>query len=469
MTRGFRTLITLAILVAACTFLAGQQPNQQQLEQMRMEQQRQEAERRAAEQRQREEEARRKQFTDSIRALTPVDLSRTAPRQVTEPCLAQALTGGFTVDPRKVPLEEWLAKGETTQFSWKVQVQKPRLRIDQRYEIAYNVTVQGKDLQWSKGPQELVFASGISRPDGHWIVPPKAGKQTFSTLPQVRFQVRFSNCVFVQPGDYFLWITLYDRGNARHNVVLRRVRISEFPSDLLPRLNSALPKAEFPGITGGRHNAPETNPGMMRLPITNKRPLAVELVPILTPADQWPGRTDIVRRNNNGVLSAAGILSQMDIASGSIRLRALDLVNVSTPFQQREFRQLDWTNLSSAFTKVEDNHQVSLPALEALKQRSGFFKDLLLDGLGPSAAPLRVFILISGSILFERGTDVSPLKWEGDCNCRIYHIRFRVSKDDVFDDLAKLMKPLRPRTFDISDALDFREALAEIVQDLDGL
>ena len=55
---------------------------------------------------------------------------------------------------------------------------------------------------------------------------------------------------------------------------------------------------------------------------------------------------------------------------------------------------------------------------------------------------------------------------EGDCRCRVYYLRFRLSVNDVFDQLEKLMKPLRPRVFNLLSARDLRKALAEIVDDL---
>jgi hypothetical protein len=89
--------------------------------------------------------------------------------------------------------------------------------------------------------------------------------------------------------------------------------------------------------------------------------------------------------------------------------------------------------------------------------------------LDVQSAPMRVFIVVSGSLLFAEGSDVKPLNWEGDCNCRVYHLRLKLNKDDVFDDLAKLMKPLHPRKFDIMTPRDFRKALADIVEDLNRL
>jgi hypothetical protein len=39
----------------------------------------------------------------------------------------------------------------------------------------------------------------------------------------------------------------------------------------------------------------------------------------------------------------------------------------------------------------------------------------------------------------------------------------------VFDDVAKLLKPLHPKTFDIPSAADLRKALAEVIKDLGNI
>ena len=83
--------------------------------------------------------------------------------------------------------------------------------------------------------------------------------------------------------------------------------------------------------------------------------------------------------------------------------------------------------------------------------------------------PLRVFIVVTSSLLFENGSDLKPIVIEGDCNCRVYHLRFRLSVNDVFDELEKFMKPLRPRTFNLMTARDLRKAIAAIIEDLQNL
>jgi hypothetical protein len=261
-------------------------------------------------------------------------------------------------------------------------------------------------------------------------------------------------------------MAVYEPKSAHHSVAKRRIRAQEFSADLLPNANSPEPAAEFPDVTGSS-NAPET-PSRMLLPISNKQSVAVQLVSTLSPLDQWDGRDDISRAINNHVLSAVGIFSQLQLAAGSLSAIALDSVNQRVVFQQDGFNKIDWPELSSKFTDARSLHTLTLSSLQAKSRRSAF----LLDALAPTRTspnePLRVVILISGSLLFERGYDAS-LKSEPNCRCRFYHVRMQVSKNDVFDDLGKQIKTVRPRTFDVLTAQDFRKALVAIVDDLNHL
>jgi hypothetical protein len=118
--------------------------------------------------------------------------------------------------------------------------------------------------------------------------------------------------------------------------------------------------------------------------------------------------------------------------------------------------------------KQAQGPKISTEALQGSKNNGAFFREFLnqrLTGV-PDADRLRVFILVTSSRLFESGSDLRPLQIEGDCNCRVYYLRFRLSLNDVFDQLDKLIKPLRPRIFNLMTAVDLRRAIAAIVEDL---
>jgi hypothetical protein len=117
--------------------------------------------------------------------------------------------------------------------------------------------------------------------------------------------------------------------------------------------------------------------------------------------------------------------------------------------------------------------EISAAALEDRKNNGAFFRDFLAEriesGDTPAERPLRVFIVVTSSHLFESGSDLRPIAVEQDCHCRVYHLRFRLNVNDVFDELERFMKPLRPRTFNLLTARDLRKAMATILQDLQNL
>jgi hypothetical protein len=463
--------LIFAVLITAANFHAQQQqqsnPTIQQIQEQAARAQAEAQARAQAEQRQAITNAQ----VAAIMNVNAADVSKTAPRRLTETCLNQIMPRTQDVDAQELPLERWLAQGEVTQIPWKTVVGLPRLRMDQRFEISFNGRIDGKELRGTQASRELVFVAGISDMGGRMLVKPKASRQSYEAKLNKEVQVRFSDCVFMQPGDYVLWIMVYDRNSERHNLLKRHIRIPQFSSDPLPNLNTRLPVAEFPRVDGGNPAAPETSPGAMLLPITTKGPLHVELISILAAPDQWAARSDLVRFDNNEVLAATGLLSQMQLKSGSVSLFTLDLVNRTVPFRQFDLSEFDWGSLAKTFTPVADNQRISLPALQALKQRSDFLRNWVLERLGLPLVPQRarrVMIFVSGTLSFARGSDLTPLRSGCSDDCRVYHLRMRVSSDDVFDDLGKLIQPLHPKTFNIYLPTDFRKALGEIVQDLNN-
>src|SRR5438045_3664261 len=68
------------------------------------------------------------------KAIPIADVAKNAPAQNVEPCLKQTMAQN-RVDAADAPVSDWLAAGETAQIPWKVRVQDPELRFDQRYEV----------------------------------------------------------------------------------------------------------------------------------------------------------------------------------------------------------------------------------------------------------------------------------------------------------------------------------------------
>jgi hypothetical protein len=389
----------------------------------------------------------------------PVSLAKIAPPAFTGPC--RPMTPVDSVDLKTLPVDAWFAGSDTTQLAWKIRVSPPELRMDQRHQIGYDVSILSKDLKWSGGPQELIFVSGIADSEGKWLAPLKPGHEVFAKLPASEFRVSFADCLFLRPGNYILWMALYDRNGGRRSVTKRRIQVAPVDNDPLPKLDSMLPVAVFP--------QPRSTPAPYFLPVRNSKPVAIDLMSVVSPADQWALRADILSWTTTNLVNSMSVLSRLTPARSSLSAFALDLVGRKIAFQQLDFLELDVQGLLASFNERADLQKTDLQTLETISKRSGSLRTTLAERLNGSTDTTRIVILVSGSLLFERGSDLTPLNVDGDCHCRIYHLRYRLNRDDVFDHVQKLISPLRPRTFHVTTPRDFRKAVAEIVRDLESL
>ena len=383
------------------------------------------------------------------------------------------------LDLKSIPISDWLNAGETTEIPWTLIIRDAYLRMDQRLEVGYLTRIRAKDLNRTGSAHELFLVNRISTPDGEWLNAPSVLQQSIEKELPNNVEAQFPMRVCVQPGDYVLWLVLYDRKTGKHNVAKRRIRVPEISKDPLPEVYARLPLVEFPKPRETQEDPVSYVTSELFLPVRNKRPLEIELISTLSPPEQWAGRARLVRSHNENTVGALAALSQLELDIGSMSIAGLDLLRHEVVFEQRDFRKVNWTALMEALQKAGSPH-ITTKALEERKANGAFFREFLSRRLGfnksPDSSegahrdePLHVFIVVTGSWLFERGSDLTPLQLEGDCRCRIYHLRFRLNNNDLFDELAKVMKPLRPKTFNLLTPRDLRKAIAEILQDLGNL
>ena len=374
------------------------------------------------------------------------------------------------LDLHSIPISGWLNGVDHADIPWNLRVTEPFLRVDQRLEVLFSLKIEAKAINKTGTEHELFLISRISTPDGEWLNQPDIVRETLDQGLADGALVQFSMHVIVQPGDYVLWVVLYDRKTGKHNVTKRHFKVGELHGDPLPNLYSRMPLVEFQeyadigdGVGASRN--------LLYLPVRSRQSLDVRLISMLSPPEQWTGASRAVRTHNNDTIGALAALSQMGIASGTISITGLDLVRRQVLFQQDDFKSVDWNSLMDAIKKAQ-SPDISAGALQGSKNNGAFFRDYLNRQIGNGPAeggPLRVFIVVTSSTLFESGADLRPIQIEGDCRCRVYYLRFRLNVNDVFDELEKFMRPLHPRTFNLVSARDLRKAIAEIVEELEKL
>src|SRR5262249_50828077 len=159
-----------------------------------------------------------------------------------------------------------------------VRVRQPYLRVDQRIEVSYSARLSGKDLNRGGNDHELFLISRVSSPEGEWLNEPKIVRNTLSGELPKNVDIQFFMRVVVQPGDYLLWVALYDRKTGKHNVAKRRLRVSELRGDPLPDLYRRMPLVEFPEVSETERDDVGFVTGQLNLPVRNRHPLQVELI-----------------------------------------------------------------------------------------------------------------------------------------------------------------------------------------------
>jgi hypothetical protein len=377
------------------------------------------------------------------------------------------------IDLSSIPISDWLQQTNISEIPWNFRSTVPGLRMDQRLEISYGARISAKNLNRTGHSHELFMISQIVRPDQDWaselnILPFKLDGE----LPSGQ-EVRFGMRILVKPGDYELSVVLYDRITGKHNALKRRIEVPSLRNDPLPDAFTGIPPAEFPRVKDDEENTDRLfqTTGNLFLPVGNTRPIDLELISTFSPPDQWARRARMVGIHKDNIQGALAALSQVDLRNGSISVTGLDLARREVLLDHKDIDTLDWTGVIEGFEKAGSS-LISTTALQGRKANGTFFRDFLDERLSTNAPgdhPLRVLILITGSILFESGSDLQAIQLEGDCRCRVYHLRFRLTQDDVFDDLQKVIRPLRPRTFNLLTPRDLRKAIGAILDDLQAL
>lgn len=209
--------------------------------------------------------------------------------------------------------------------------------------------------------------------------------------------------------------------------------------------------------------------GELWLPVANHRPLEIELLVNFSTSERHSGSYGAHYLTVGTLLKRLRVLAALRPENGRVNVTAVDVMRQKILFEQKSVEKLDWPRLREGLDAIHPR-MISLEALEERKENAAFFRNLLADKLyggerqgTDGAEPMKVIIVLSGAVLFSRGTDLKPLRPEANCDCRLYHLQVEI---DNWDELGKVMRRLKPRRFSASWPEDFRKALAEIIREL---
>jgi hypothetical protein len=385
---------------------------------------------------------------------------------------APALQRDPKLDLRSIPVADWLNEGKKTEIDWETG-SRSSLRMDQRIELAYWATVSARALGRSGVDHELFLIHRFSTPDGEWLNETTVARRPADTAMPADGQIQFSEVVVARPGDYLLWMVLYDRKTGMHNTERLKIRVDPIASDPLPDLFAHQREIESTDGLEAEQGQVGAVKSPLRLSVENKRPIDVKIIGQLNPPDLLIENGKTIRLTSDATTSALAALSQMTIRDGTISVVGLNTTREEILLGLEGRKSIAWPALRNAFQKTEGR---LMSVATGIKRRSNaaFFKDALSAwlALGKESASnrdFRVYIIITGPPQFDSETVITPLQPVDACNCRIYHLRLNTARASGVDDLAAIVKPLQARTFEVRTSMDLRKALAAIVEEVGAL
>jgi len=404
-----------------------------------------------------------------------------------------------------------LKGGGEAHLRWSAEISASRLGVQQRLVVVLSVRIDGAEFVKRNIPGQVVVFLEIRDQDD----------RVFRTHRALHFDelknagalaaVSLDQYTFILPGDYQVAAAVYDAQSKEHVLKKMKLHVPELARDPLPGSWRNFPEVEFVTITEPPDGwfMPEIS-SRLSLPVQNARPVRVEVVVNESPtelATRRVGRT--ISRNMGNLIPALKALSQMEIRNGSIDVTLLDLERRKVSFNQEQVSKLDWPRLRAALLDNDPN-QIDVHALENHEQNAQFFVSEVrkrLDStesngdvpLGLTADPARVLIVLSGPMAFPKGQDLRPIEAAPEPGTRVFYIRYYPPRPNfqsepqlegmhprgrlppapnvpapvrggaTEDSLARTLKPLAPRIFDVTTPTEFRAALAAIMAEISQL
>src|ERR1041385_521911 len=139
--------------------------------------------------------------------------------------------------------------------------------MDQRVEAIYTARIDTKEINRTGKNHELFLIARISTAGGEWLTPPNVVGHQINQLLPTNMEIQFTMWVIAQPGDYKLWVILYDRTTGKQNVASHRIHVRGLRGDPLPDLYNKMPPAEIADVNDPSNDANNSLAGNLYLPV----------------------------------------------------------------------------------------------------------------------------------------------------------------------------------------------------------
>jgi hypothetical protein len=352
-------------------------------------------------------------------------------------------------DASSVPLEDWLKERKARQIPMEMRVADPELRMDQQTAVSYNATIHLKNPKAAALERKVVFFVGVDSAEGKRLTETSVHAVSIPSQIKGNFDLAVSGCVYLRPGSYSLWIAAHDENTENHSVRRQNLRVSPIKNDPLPLLESRNPPARFPDYTPEETGLDKALPASLFLPVSNKRPLAIDIVSLN------PHQRHVI-----------GPLSQMALKDSLISVATLDLERQEVVYDSRGTEAFDFTELLKAAERHKQLERTIDLSVLINRDSAGYLRRFLEQRIKSSDGRAHVLFVVSWPMTFQRGEDLSATALDANCECRLFHVQ--MSPGSGHDDLEKVLKSPRSRRLEVTSALEFRKLLASIIRELEA-
>jgi hypothetical protein len=384
---------------------------------------------------------------------------------------------------------------ERQDIPWKVNVSSPRLMYQQVYLVRLRVRIDGVALKRATNTRTLHFILKVQSADGKWLsggeykdyqVPVELSSQT---------EIEYETCAYFRPGDYKLTLVVFDGESGKSSVIRNAIHVSQLNDDPFAELDRYLAPIEFPGgfpqqeIGNESLNDGELFPVALArapIPIANPRPALVDIVLDIAkrPKPQVPEYFDRMMRSPRfrprpepptipaydfevgRLLQAGDLLARLGLQSGCVRVSAVDALRMKTVLDRTDENKMDWARFEGRVLKF-DQDTVDVSVLSNRKGPAQFMRryldELSADTSGCASGGTHYIIVVTHEVPFP-AKDERLAAADGE-RARFYYLYNRIGSN-FGDDLADLLKPVKPERLSFDSPRDLRKALAKIVSDL---
>jgi hypothetical protein len=384
----------------------------------------------------------------------------------------------------EAPFDKWAAQGNHQEIPWQVQTSADRLSYHQRLIATIQVQMPAPELLKRSRDEHITLLVEVR--NGQGVSARNFGLLYLAELkPEMkRSDIEFSWQAFAVPGQYELSVALWDKKTGEHNFLHRLFHVDAYKNDPLPEMWRGLPAFEFWSTKrdGPDYMFHSDIEGRPNLALATRRPIEMQVLLDMTPsAEIFRGNYGYYNHYLSAALPTFKLLNQIRLKNGSRRATALDLVQRHVVFEQNDGKDLDWAVLRKTLSPDSGPGTVSVKDLKNRQQSPVYLREEILRRLkaGPEQAskpgerPLHVFVLLGSPMDFYTFPRLPEIETGEEQDCVIYYLQFEFSQREgitgAVNNVEKILKPLKIRSFEVRPADDVRRALAKILVELGKL